>query len=330
MRTDYSDTHPSLADRLTAIGYWQKPDKTETIATEELPPLPAQAAKLASEYFLGATADKFIKQFDREWQTRVKEQWKARHQILQETQKRIDELDAKDQNDYLNADELYERACLITDKYGSSRSLPYLRELILLYPQHAAGNFTLGSLLLEENDETGIAYLKEAIKAEPKAELAGNEKIFLFLQSRGREDEARPYLAKTEEAYERLEAANKERETVSESDKFELPTLPAEHVRAIQERLKWHEEISAAYLVRKNVKNMPEHPCHILCIEVKRKFFTLRSGTLSSGVSEQDLLNSIINQVQDVGIQFVVIFGDQSKGIKRKVKKLSQAKIYEI
>lgn len=328
VRTDYSDTHPCLADRLTAIGYWKKPSAA-TIETEELPPLPVQAEKLASDYFLGKLADKFIRQFDQEWQIRVTEQWKARHQSLQEAQKRIDELNAKDSTEEgLNADELYERACLVADKHGNQQSLPYFQELVVLHPKHAAANFTLGSLLLDENDENGIAYLKEAIKAEPKAQLSGNEKIFLFLQSRGREEEAKPYLEKAERAYERLEAANKERETISDGDKFELPILPAEDVQAIQERLGWHEEITAAYLVRKTVKNMPEHPCHVLCLKVKRKFLALRSGTLSSGVSEQDLLDVVVNQVAEFGVQFVVIFGKDFKGIERKVKKLPQSRIY--
>lgn len=329
VRTDYSDTHPCLADRLMVIGYWKKPDAA-TIETDQLPPLPAQTEKLASEYFLGNLADKFIRQFDQEWQIRVTEQWKARHQNLQEAQKRIDELNAKDQTEDLGADELYERACLIADKHGNQKSLSYLQELVLLHPQHAAANLTLGSLLLDENDESGIFYIKEAIKAEPKAQLAGNERIFLFLQSCGREEEAKPYLEKTERAYERLEAANQERETISDSDKFELPTLPAESIRAIQDRIGWHEEITAAHLVCKTVKNMPEYPCHVLCLHVKRKFLALRSNTLSSGVSEQDLLDTIVNQVAEFGVQFVVIFGKDFKGIERKIKRLPQAKIYPI
>ena len=327
-RTDYSDTHPCLADRLTAMGYWKKAD-SKLAAPEELPQLPAQPESMAADFYLGGLAHRFAEQFDREWQTRVAEQWKARHLYLQEAQKRLDELAAKNVQNPLDAPELYEQACLIAERFGDQKSIAYFQDLVRQHPRHAAGNFALGSILLDDFDESGIGYLKEAIKADPKVGLAGNERIFMFLQSQGREAEAKPYLEKTERAYERLEAANKERETVLDSDSFEEPTLAAEKVKAILEKLAWHEEITAIYLARKAVKNMPEYPCHVLCLEVKRKFFSFGSGTLSSGVSEADFANAVINQVAELDVQFVLIFNKDVKKIQKKVKKLTAAKIYQ-
>lgn len=326
VRTDYSDTHPCLADRLTTIGYWKKNGSTH-LTQDEMPSLPSSADQSAADVYLGRRADKFIKQFNEEWQANIAEQWKARHQYMQEAQKRIEELTAKDGNEGLSEDELYERACLVADKHGDKESVPYLQELILLHPKHAAANFMLGSILLDEGDESGIAHIKEAMKAEPNAMLVGNERIFMFLQRQGREEEAKPYLEKAENFYEIYAAAEKERQTVSDGDNFEPADLPAEVLKVLQERLSWHEEIASAYIVRKTVKNMPQHPCNVLCLEVKRKTISLRSGVLISGITEQEFLDALVKQVAELGVHFVLIFNSDVKGIERKVKKIPQAQI---
>jgi tetratricopeptide (TPR) repeat protein len=322
VRTDYSDTHPCLADRLTAMGYWKKSGQTE-----DLPSLPDVSEKSAADLYLGRRAEKFTKQLDEEWHFRVAEQWKARHEYMTEAQKRIDELNQKDGIEGLNETELYERACLVADKHGDQAALPFLQELILLHPKHAAAQFMLGSILLDDGDEAGIVHIKEAMKAEPDAMLMGNERIFMFLQRHGREEEAKTYLDKAENLHEVYAAAHKERITVTDSDNFEPAELPAAELRVLQERLSYHEELSAAYLVRKKVKNLQQHHCNVLCLEVKRKTFSISSGTLVSGISEQEFLEAVIKQVGELGIHFVLIFNKEVKGIERKVKKVPNSQI---
>ena len=314
VRTDYQNAHPSLAERLKLIGYWNE-------AASDLPVLPAPAEKNAADVFLGAeTVQKFSGEFDQAWQTRVESDWQARHKYLGEVQKRLDELEKK--TEPLSADEVYERAMLTAEKYGAGYSVPLLREAIERFPENANANFSLGAVLLGDEQEEGIGFLETAKRLDATVKAAADEVIFDFLRRKGRDDEAKVYLEQIERQYEIIEAAQKERAAFAPTDDFVPHDLPAEKLKLVLQTLSYNEEIRAAYLVRKAVNYLPEIPLHVLLLDVKVPRF--RFG----GVSAANVLEAVANQVGEYGVGFIVLLEKDYAGVKKRLEKMPEAKIY--
>ena len=127
VNTDYSDSHPSLAERLKTIGYWKNTD---------LPALPNEVAETAAERYVGGLEKQFSDSFNRLWQERIRDQWQKRHYYLLEVQKKVREFEEKEGE--LTIDEMYEKACLIAEKDGEKVSLPLLMEIFTREPKHAS------------------------------------------------------------------------------------------------------------------------------------------------------------------------------------------------
>lgn len=314
VRTDYQNAHPSLTERIKLIGYWNE-------ETSELPELPAPIAEDAADVFLGEKAVReFAGQFDAAWQSRVESDWQSQHNYLAEVQKRLDELEAK--TEPLSAEEIYERAMLTAEKYGANESVPLLRQAIEQFPENANANFSLGAVLLNDDQEEGTSFLETAKRLDVTLKVAADEVIFDFLRRKGRDDEAKIYLEEIERQYEIIEAAQRERATFAPTDDFITHELPAEKLELVRQNLSYNEEIRAAYLVRKSVQHLPEVPYHVLFLDVKVPRFKF------GGVTAANVLEAVANKVGDYGINFVVLLEKDYKGVKKRLEKNAATKIY--
>lgn len=314
VRSDYHDTHPSLDERLKLIGY----------SAGNNQPLPAVRGETAAQAYVGNLTEKLTEIFDREWQTNVAPFWTQHHEHLGKVRQRLTELETKSVKTELNEEELYELAHLKAQNEDFNSAIPILRAILEKNPSSAAAKFDLGGILLENEDEKGIELLEDAMTQDISFTIQACEQIYAFLYARGFEEKALPYLNKAETFYEILIAAQKERESISDRDEFEAHDLDDEKVQAITEKIATHEEITAAYLVKKKVLHLPEKPCYVLCIETKKKWFK------SSGdVKDEHLLEVVINQVEPFGVSFALVTGEFKK-IRKALPKMPSAKIYQI
>jgi Zn-dependent protease with chaperone function len=315
VRSDYHDTHPSLSERLKLIGY-SFPQNAKT-----LPEVPSETAAQA---YLGNLTEKLAGIFDREWQTNVEPFWSQHHEYLGKVAERLTALEAKSNETELNEEELYELAHLRAQNEDFNSAVPVLKRILEKNPSSAAAKFDLGSIMLENEDENGIKFLEEAMAQDISFTIAACEQIYAFLFSKGQEEKGLPYLNKAETFYENVVAAQKERENISDQDEFEAHDLPAEKVNAITGKIAMHEEIEAAYLIKKKVRYFPEKPCYVLAIETKRKWIK------SSGdVNENHLLEVVVNQVEPLEVSFALILG-KFKRVRKFVKRMPGAKIYQV
>jgi tetratricopeptide (TPR) repeat protein len=135
--------------------------------------------------------EKYVRQFDREWQEKISKNWKQNYDYLQKAQLRLEELSKKAT---LSADELFEKANLIGEKEGNAAALPIIRQLLEIQPEHAEANYILGGILLEQEDESGLKFLNKAIRLDQRLQLAASEIAFNYLRLKGRHEEAKPYI----------------------------------------------------------------------------------------------------------------------------------------
>ena len=119
--TGYADTHPSLTDRLTAIGYL-KP--AEGAAEKPRPPLPSPPEETAAQQYCGAALDMLVARLDQAWRDGVAPHWRERYTYAQETQRRLAQLEEKAQREPLTDEEAWNRAEWTAEFRGAEAALP--------------------------------------------------------------------------------------------------------------------------------------------------------------------------------------------------------------
>jgi Zn-dependent protease with chaperone function len=316
INTDYSDSHPSLAERLKAMGYWQNSD---------LPDLPGEVTETASARYFGNLEEKFSGVFNSLWQTRVKEQWQQRHDYLIEAQKRIDELNAKAETETLSIDELYEKAGLVAERYGEKESLKVLFELLKIDPANAKANFAVGTVLLNNDDESGLGFIEEAMQLDRILKIPACETLYYYLRSKGRDTEAQKYVLDIESEEEIVNLANQERSGVSPDDAFDKHDFENDKVEKICGKMRYYDEIQAMYLVRKVVRHYSEIPLYVLFIDTKKK------GLFGGGqmLNSEDLLKVLVERLNEFGIHYFVILEKDFEKLKPRLEQIENAKIFQ-
>jgi Zn-dependent protease with chaperone function len=161
-RTSYNDTHPSLADRLKAMG----------AEPEFAPPSSGDSA----ERLLGAARLRLESAFDAQWRERVAESWKQVHENTRTQRLRLSELRSQAAQMGLDEVKALELADLEEDVgEGPVASLRMRRALVAKYPDSAAARFSLGRQLLRSGDADGVPLMETLIEKETHAFLAGAE-----------------------------------------------------------------------------------------------------------------------------------------------------------
>lgn len=317
INTGYTDSHPSLSERLKTIGYWK---------SEDLPELPEEVAETASDKYFGRLEEKYVKIFNDLWQERVRDEWKKRHDYLIEAEKRIGELNVKAQTETLLKEELFEKANLVSERYGQKEALPILREILTLEPENADANFGIGSILLsEEEDESGISYIEKAMETDRTLKIAGCETIYYFLRGKGRDEDAKRYILAIESEEEAVGLAQQERSVVSAKDEFAEHDIKEEVLGKIRNKIQYYDEIQAAYLTKKVVRHYSEVPFYVMFLDTKKKGWIGDSTTLNT----EDLLNVMVERLGEFGIHYFVVLDNEFKALKPRLDKITNAKIYQ-
>lgn len=253
-----ADTHPSLSDRLRALGV---PPGQELA-------LLAEGSGGSAIGLLGEDEEQLFEVLDQEWRSEVTPGWREHREHLQHARTRLEELGTRAPQQTLTPDETVERAMLATQLEGPTAALPLLEAAIAVAPDDPSANFGLGAALLEAGDERGLERLERAMQADAGVVMAACERAYAFLLERGRNDEAERYRARAHEQAEVYEKALAERQTVDADDAFLPPALPPEAVQHLLGVLGRYDAVGRAFLVRKGVSYMGESwPLHVITVE---------------------------------------------------------------
>jgi hypothetical protein len=223
----------------------------------------------------------------------------------------------------LTEEEGWNRARWTGELKGNEAAIALLQEFLAAHTDHAEANYSLGQILLEQEDEAGIAYLERAMAREPESVLPACQSIFGYLSRNGREAEAKAYRARAEQQWEQMAQARKERSSVTDRDRFEPHGLDAAAVERIRAQLAGLERVAAAYLVRKVVTTFPEKPLYVLAV-------TPRHGWAELQPSQVDQL---LGQALATGLELpaetlIMLLGQTTGKLGKKLKKMQGAEIY--
>lgn len=173
VKTNSTNTHPCLTERLAVLGYPVKDAAT----------LLAPVTQSAAEAFLGKKIAQLSDRLSQDWQTAVNFHWKERYNYAQQISSTLETLEQKANRETLSAEEAWERARLTAELKNWQVAIPLLKNAIELEENHVNANYVLGQILLvEQQDESGIQYIERAIAKDPNLYLSGCKTIYQFLQ----------------------------------------------------------------------------------------------------------------------------------------------------
>jgi Zn-dependent protease with chaperone function len=248
-RTMYWDTHPSLSDRLGAIG----------LAPPRLPPVRRNAA----EHLLGAQLPALMTDLDGVWREAAAPSWTERHESLREGHARVAELGSQAAPGELDVDEAWEHASWTEELRGADAALPLYRALVDRAPEHRAAQLALGRLLLRRKDPAGAA-LAEAAMADPWLVMSATELLYEHCTSQQRHDEADRWHRLGASHADAMQKAAQERSVLHRSDRVEPHGLGPRAVERLRRALAANSKVKEAYVVRKAVTVFPEKPCFVV------------------------------------------------------------------
>jgi hypothetical protein len=309
-KTGTADTHPSLSDRLQALG-----EEAEAVRAESVS---------AAEHFFGESLAGLAATADRNWREAVTLPWHARHEQAREAERRVRELEAKGPRETLSDEEVWELATLADEFQGSATALPWFEEMLRRQPNHAQAAFRIGQQMLADNREEGINVIERAMKLDTRLVIHGCSLIYDYLITQKREDEASAYQNKRSQQAEMVELAEEERSTIGLNDRYLSHGLAPEVVEDFTRQLSLFNQIAKAYMVRKEVKYFSEFPVYALAVEVKRAWY-------STGAPEVDaqLRQDLLSKVNFPGETFVLTASDTTAKLVDLMRLVPDSLIYE-
>ena len=270
-KTTVDDTHPSLQDRLSALGL--------------TPKLPDPSAEKAVRIFFGPeTLNRLSDYLSQDWVKQITPQWNSVHGECQAQQKQLTDYETVLKERDLTCEEEAQKAICVDRLKGGEAAFPIYQNLLGRDPLNPSANFGFGRILLEKGDENGIGFLEKAMNEEPDCIIDACQTIVRFLSEHERDNEAQPYISRMENQFEILQKDQQERSHIPFEEIYDSHGLPEPVVKGFSNSLEQFPELEEAYLVRKKLSACPHRPLYVLGIKMKAPpWYSFSSGLETRG-----------------------------------------------
>lgn len=310
-KTSTADTHPALADRLRGLSYDPSPDALRLSTT-------TPNKETASACYLGASEMRLLEQVENEWRALTGASWQQCYQQAQKGRAQLQALEEKAQEGALSETDNWARACLTAD-FGERETAERLfRQIVSEFPGHAEAQMALGQLLLEQGNSDGLAFLTQAMNIEPDQTLTVCKIAWQFCRNQNLDADAETFRQRSDDRRQLLGKAQAEREVVEQNARFEAHELSSTALAELTEQLQDFRDIKCAYLVKKKVQYLPEHPLYVLWIVPP--FIT--------GTSHQKIVNLIAPKIKFAGQMRIYVVDSSDLRVLKIQRTLKTALIY--
>jgi len=308
LRTDSLDTHPALRERLAALG------ETATI--------PSAFTKSAAQVLLAPTFEALQSKISQQWQTQAGNAWQTRYEYVQRTTQQMQALQAKDLKTPLMPDELFQLAQNTMEFSGDKAAFPLFKRL-LNNPKFATqAYFHVGRILLDNQQEKGIACIEKAVKQDASLLIVAYSKIVEFLEKQAATAAIKPYQQKIQARALLEQQAREERQQLPRSNETLLPhELSAAQLTALAKQFALEPTIKQVFIGRKNVQFLPENPFYF--IGIKRTF------GLRSALAEQTFLKRLSHLLTFPAQYMPVVFNGQLPQLENRLHQLTNGLVYD-
>ena len=297
LETNSADTHPSLKDRLRALGVGE-------LTAEDLPEL----EESAGEVFIGGQFAALTEQISAKWREQVEAIWKNRHQEAGRIATELQALEGAERTE--DVEVLWKKAEALLNLKGDEAAAELIDKIIEIAPGDARALFVKGRRLLEKDDASGIELVERAMQADAFLTEAGCQLLYGYYTRAGERDKLRTIEDRIE-AFQNLQVeAQQERMNVTEADTLLPAQLTEEQLQQVREVFATDRAIAAVAIARKQVKIFPESPAFVVSLKIKIPFLSVRADT-----SHEKIVNWVIEKLRLPGFMVVVV-ADSKAGKK--------------
>jgi Zn-dependent protease with chaperone function len=280
LRTPITDVHPSLYDRLGSL---HRADLLLSFG-DERDILPEPLDDVTSPYAMALLGDSQLRVapiLAAMWKSQVMQRWRhemeTAHEMAMEAAEKQQRQSQPDEEILTTAQQWDALVGQLRDA-TREQTLELLGAFTLANPDHAQGNFELGSLLMDQHDEAALPLLEQAMARNSEYALSSLEMMLSYYRQIGDDSEADRIRRELLQFSKTLEAAQKERDTVCEQDRYVPHDLTQEQIQRIREVLFFLPRIKCAYAVRRLVQYLVDQPNYVIALEVPaRLWFNAKS-----------------------------------------------------
>ena len=317
MPTDTADTHPSLSERLAALGHRDAGDDAHELAAPQLN---------AADALLGAGGHaRLSERLSDDWAAAVLPAWAARHARAAEELEQLARLDASVAAGELDRDSARRRAELAEELRDEDAALAAWRDVLAVDPADAQANVAVGARMLAHGDDAGLRHLDHAIEGSPLIAVRAAEIGYGYLAGCGRADEAARWRARMNSELDKLDAAAEERRGLAKGDELDPHGLDAAATRALTGTLADIDQVARAYVARKRVAHLADQvPLYVVGIERRSRMWRLESDN-----ADARLVQRVAEALELPGELIVVSLSKPNKWLRKRLQALDSALVFQ-
>lgn len=308
---DPFDTHPTLGERLAALG--------QAVAA------PAPPTTTAAEAWLGASLPALAGELDAEWRKERASYWRERHTLLRDQRTELSGLNEQIASGLVLAEaDTWRHADLTEDHVGEQESLPLYRALFGSDKYGAAARFAVGRILVNKDDPTGLPALEEAMGREPDFVGPGLAIQQAYHRRQGDREAARQLGARQLSHADQADLVEAERQGCTPQDTF-LPhrLTEAELAPLVAVLADPAHRVGRAWLVRKQLRYLAdEKPYFILVLRAEK------GPGLKSDEELGAWITRLVPTVELPGPALLVPVVDELLWVGKKAMKIADSEIY--
>lgn len=310
--TSLDNTHPSLSDRLRALG--------------EAPRLELPDRSQAADTLLGPALPAVTAEFDERWQRLILPSWERRHGDVREGRALLAALDERaaraDDTAPLTLDERLQRARLTEDfAADNTAARAQLEALHREAPSHPGVCFSLGWHLLEEMDARGPALMTAAIEGDPDFLLSGAGFLRDYHIRQGQHEEAARWHERWHARALELQAFEEERSRVLLGDTLAAHDLMPEQIAQLRQQLRTIKGLRRVWMARKAFTDPAQPPLLLV------GFTTGRWWSLPSEARGIRIRDEILGQVEFPLPALVFRVEGTNRRFRRKFRKVRGSRV---
>lgn len=254
----------------------------------------------SADYLLGDALQPIVAKLDADIQRRFSASWRTAYEKRQSAREALVDFEKRiDSGEHLSDADLVRHAELVEREHGMHAAIATYRDLLLRLPGHPKVRFALGRVLLASANAEGIEQIERAIIADASLVVEGLPLLHRFLSSERRFREADEMVERYRSAYEseneRRERARRlaeeERTHLRFNDTYRYHALSESRLKRTRELIAGFPGVRVAFLIRKDVRYMPERPLYVLGIVRRRTIFGWRSE--AEKIRERQILDDL-------------------------------------
>jgi Zn-dependent protease with chaperone function len=310
------DTHPSLRDRLHALGCSRLVDLDQSQVANFLAEQTPAIASLLSP----SVVSRIEEHLNHAWATEKRSDWVDLHTAA-----------TVGASDVSSSEVKWARAKWAASCSQAEVAIPIVRDLLQHEPEHGLGRSLLGSLLINSFDvahqEEGRQLLEAALQADARYAQHAAASLKRHYLKLGRKDEIARITKRELVLQRQLLNTLAERSELKYRDRIRSVRASRATVEHLQQLLQRHPEIGAAWLVEKKTRALMDTPAHFLIFSVKEPWLTLRSGKSAK------LAETILEDLAMVSIADIVVVPMDARPrspMERRLRRLTGAQIYPV